>query len=284
MGGASATGFINYLSPAYIFAGDLFMDRNKRDYLIRTLGIQALICILLFALLFGLRQSGKPLFSEIKEMFSENLKENITPEEAQSVFGNLVKEKPVTNATEDEDEVTEYYEYTPPEEPSLSAEVIAEGGADVTVCSSDEVPDNVSVAPYSLNQKMVLPLKGTTTSEFGVRTHPISGDLRFHAGTDIAADMGTPVYAAFDGTVTVAQYDRWNGNYIKLRHDNGIMTVYCHCERLKVKAGQVIRAGEVIATVGSTGSSTGPHLHFELSIDGKSYNPEIALNEAVDAV
>ncbi len=260
------------------------MEKNKRDYLIRTLGIQALVCFLLFALLFGLKQSNQPIFFELKEMLSENLQENITPEEAQSVFGNLIKEKPVTNATDDEESVTEYYEYVPPEEPSLSAEVIAEGGADVTVSSSDEVPDNVSVAAYSLNQKMVLPLKGTTTSEFGVRTHPISGDLRFHAGIDIAAEMGTPVYAAFDGIVTVSEYDQWNGNYIKLSHDNGIMTVYCHCESLKVKAGQVIRAGEVIATVGSTGSSTGPHLHFELRIDGKSYNPQIALSEAVHAV
>lgn len=260
------------------------MEKNKRDYLIKTLGIQALICILMFALLFGLKQSNRQIFFELKEMVSENLKKNITLEEAQAVFGNLTQTDNMINATDEEADVTEYYEYTPPEEPSLSAEITAEGGADVSVDSAEDVPDNVSVASYSLNQKMVLPLNGKTTSEFGVRTHPISGDLRFHAGIDIAADLGTPIYAAFDGVVTVAQYDQWNGNFIKLSHDNGIMTVYCHCEKLNVKLGQVIRAGEVIGTVGSTGSSTGPHLHFELRIDDKSYNPQTAFSEAVNAV
>ena len=131
---------------------------------------------------------------------------------------------------------------------------------------------------------MLLPLKGKTTSNFGVRTHPISGDLRFHAGIDIAAEKGTNIYSAFDGEIVEADYDNWNGNFIKIKHDNNIMTVYCHCDKLNVIKGQKIRAGEVIATVGSTGSSTGPHLHFELRIDNISYNPQKALKEAKNAV
>ena len=89
---------------------------------------------------------------------------------------------------------------------------------------------------------------------------------------------------AFDGKVAVADYDKWNGNYMKIKHENGLMTVYCHCESLNVKKGENIRAGEVIGYVGSTGSSTGPHLHFELRIDNVSFDPQIALNEALNAV
>ena len=108
--------------------------------------------------------------------------------------------------------------------------------------------------------------------------------MRFHAGIDIAAEKGTNIYSAFDGVVSEADYDKWNGNYLKIKHDNNIMTVYCHCEKLNVKKGQKIRAGEVIATVGSTGSSTGPHLHFELRINNVSYDPKTALNEAINGV
>jgi murein DD-endopeptidase MepM/ murein hydrolase activator NlpD len=175
-------------------------------------------------------------------------------------------------------------DFEPFEEPSLSAEIIASGGRDIKVSSDEDIPKNVSVADYKLSQKMVLPLKGKTTSEFGIRTHPISGDLRFHAGIDIAAEKGTNIYSAFDGEVMEADYDKWNGNYIKIKHDNDIMTIYCHCEKLNVKKGQKIRAGEVIATVGSTGSSTGPHLHFELRINNISYNPQKAFKEAKNAV
>jgi murein DD-endopeptidase MepM/ murein hydrolase activator NlpD len=96
--------------------------------------------------------------------------------------------------------------------------------------------------------------------------------------------MGTAIYSAFDGKVIKADYDKWNGNFIKIEHENNIMTVYCHCEKLLVKKGDVIKAGQKIATVGSTGSSTGPHLHFELRINNISYDPQNALKTAVNEV
>jgi len=131
---------------------------------------------------------------------------------------------------------------------------------------------------------MFLPTDGEITSSFGVRTHPIDGDLRFHAGVDIANDLGTPIFAAFDGVVKVATYDQWNGYYLKIIHDNEIMTVYCHCNKLLVKEGEKVKAGQKIAEMGSTGSSTGPHLHFELRIENISYDPESALNEAISEI
>ena len=101
---------------------------------------------------------------------------------------------------------------------------------------------------------------------------------------DIALNAGEPIYAIFDGEIIEADYDQWNGNYIKIKHDNNIISVYCHCSKLFVKKGDVIRGGEVIAQVGSTGQSTGPHIHFEIRINDISYNPSFALKDAKDAV
>lgn len=255
------------------------MKKNKKDYLTKTLLLQFSVCLMLFLLLFLLKYNNSSFFYEIEEIFSSKLEENLKAEEIESVFKNI-KNYATTQTTEVEEET----EYIPLEEPSLSAEIIAGGGSDVKVTSEDDIPDNASVADYTLNQKMVLPVVGNVTSEFGTRIHPISGDLRFHAGIDIAAELGTNIYSAFDGEVIYSDYDQWNGNFLKIQHDNGIMTVYCHCEKLNVKKGQKIRAGEVIATVGSTGSSTGPHLHFEIRVDNVSYNPQKALNDAVNAV
>ena len=264
------------------------MSKNKKDYLIRTLLLQLIVCMLLFCLVFALKSSNSSLFKELESTFSKRLEESLSIEEAKSVFANLTDNTPESTTEGDNEVATQTSEakaeYEAFEEPSLSAEIIASGGKDIKVESEGEIPENVSTDDYKLSQKMVLPLKGKTTSEFGTRIHPISKDLRFHAGVDIGADMGENIYAAFDGVVEEAGYDQWNGNFLKISHDNNIMTVYCHCEKLNVKKGQNIRAGEVIATVGSTGSSTGPHLHFELRIDNISYNPEKALRGAINAV
>lgn len=263
------------------------MQKNNKDYLVRTLCAQMLICTLIFIILFALKHSDNSFFREIKTKFSDKLSEQFDYKDAKTVFNSFASKQTDSKKQNQENSATETTsetEYVPFEEPSLSAEVIARGGADISVSSEDEIPENISLNEYKLSKKMVLPLSGNITSEFGVRTHPISGDLRFHAGTDIAANSGSPIYAAFDGEVSVAAYDEWNGNYVKIIHDNSIMTVYCHCSKLNVKEGEIIRAGEVIAFVGSTGSSTGPHLHFEIRINNISYNPDTALKDAINVI
>lgn len=273
------------------------MSKSKKDYLLRTLGVQFLICLSLFLVVLGLKKSSNDAFFEIKSLVSSKLKENITFEEVKDVFSTLSNDFFTTNNSTEKTQIN-YNEneeaksdteaetvFVPFEEPSLSAEIKAEGGNDIGIKSKDDIPENVSVSKYKLSKRMVKPvIGGEVTSEFGVRTHPISNELRFHAGIDIAKPLGEPVYAAFDGTVTEATYDQWNGNFVKIKHDSDILTVYCHCQKLNVKKGQVIRAGEVIGFVGSTGNSTGPHLHFELRIKNISYNPSFALKESVSAV
>ena len=113
-----------------------------------------------------------------------------------------------------------------------------------------------------------LPVAGTITSPQGYRTDPITGEVSYHSGTDIAVPEGTPILAAADGTVTVANaLDSWGGSYgyyVKLDHGGGLTTLYAHCSSICATAGQQVKAGEVIAYVGHTGRATGPHLHFEI--------------------
>ncbi len=123
-------------------------------------------------------------------------------------------------------------------------------------------------------QGMVSPVSGRLTSGYGMRRHPILGYLRMHAGIDFAAAWGTPIYAVSDGIVSYAGRHGGHGNYVRLDHGGGIATGYAHMSRIAVPAGYRVRAGQVIGHVGSTGLSTGPHLHYELYRNGKTVNPQ----------
>ena len=118
-----------------------------------------------------------------------------------------------------------------------------------------------------------LPESFTITSYFGNRKDPFTGQPSYHDGTDIAAPAGTLVLAAADGTVEIANStDAWGGGYgyyVKIRHNGSLETLYAHCSSICVSAGQKVKQGEVIAYVGTTGNSTGNHLHFEVRVDGQ---------------
>lgn len=113
-----------------------------------------------------------------------------------------------------------------------------------------------------------LTVDGTITSYFGTRSDPITGEISTHGGTDIAAPQGTPILAAADGTVVAATWHNGYGYYVKIKHNNTYSTLYGHCSELRVSAGQKVKQGQLIAKVGSTGYSTGPHLHYEVIQNG----------------
>lgn len=115
------------------------------------------------------------------------------------------------------------------------------------------------------------PITGTITSRYGERSSLRSST---HTGLDIAATRGTPIQVVADGTVTSASYNGAYGNLVKVDHGNGVETWYAHTSKMYVTVGQTVTAGEVIATVGSTGNSTGPHLHFEIRMNGEHVNPQ----------
>lgn len=122
------------------------------------------------------------------------------------------------------------------------------------------------------NYKMTLPVIGTITSEFGVRnsSNPIVSN--YHSGLDIAANTGTQILAALDGEVIEAATDTYYGKYLKIQKDD-IVIIYAHCSKLLVSVGDKITRGKLIAYVGNTGNSTGPHLHFEIKYQNRLVNP-----------
>ncbi len=118
------------------------------------------------------------------------------------------------------------------------------------------------------------PLNGLTmTSNFGMRVHPVLGGMRAHKGVDLSAPVGTPIYATADGVVGKASWFGGYGLYVQLEHGNDLETRYGHMSRLAVAEGQHIHKGDVLGYVGTTGRSTGPHLHYEVRVNGVAVNP-----------
>jgi murein DD-endopeptidase MepM/ murein hydrolase activator NlpD len=118
------------------------------------------------------------------------------------------------------------------------------------------------------------PVAGHLTSSFGMRFHPLLGYSRLHKGVDFGAGQGSPIYAVSDGVVSFAGRHGGHGNFVQLRHGGNMGTGYAHMSRIAVRAGQRVRQGQVIGYVGSTGLSTGPHLHFEVYRGGEAINPK----------
>jgi murein DD-endopeptidase MepM/ murein hydrolase activator NlpD len=115
-----------------------------------------------------------------------------------------------------------------------------------------------------------------------MRTDPFTGEERFHGGVDVAAPRGTAVRAVADGEVVFSGWRRGGaGRVVEVRHANGLVTSYAHAERTLVRVGQHVGAGEAVATVGSSGRASGPHLHFSVSRDGQPIDPAHLLGDAL---
>ena len=127
--------------------------------------------------------------------------------------------------------------------------------------------------PSSNGGSFSWPVSGTITSPYGWRSNPFGGAPDFHPGLDIAAPMGTTVTAAASGTVILAQWYGGYGNFIMIDHGNGVASGYGHLSAIYVSNGQQVQKGQAIGAVGSTGHSTGPHLHFEVRVNGKTVDP-----------
>ena len=159
-----------------------------------------------------------------------------------------------------------------PQYEQLWAELLggyAQGDGEILTPDSTRAPTGTLQWP--------LPVAGTITSQFGHRVDPITGEVSSHTGTDIACAEGTPILAAAEGTVTVANgLDSWGGSYgyyVQIDHGGGLETLYAHCSSICVTTGQQVQAGQIIGYVGHTGRATGSHLHLEVRINGNRANP-----------
>lgn len=144
-------------------------------------------------------------------------------------------------------------------------------------------PEAISNVDSPASVRYRMPIGGRLSSEFGNRFHPIDRKTKFHKGIDIAAPKGTPVAAAASGTVVSAGWSNGYGNLVVIEHADGRQTRYAHADKLFVSAGETVQAGQTIARVGSTGKSTGAHLHFEIVENNRQVNPLEILSQDLPA-
>ncbi len=181
----------------------------------------------------------------IIEKYETELKDFISKEEA---VANLYKEKPV-----------------------VVKKVTVAKATSSSSSGSFSTSRNMSQSTISLGVSLIKPITGTISSRFGASSSIRSGA---HTGLDIASSTGSPIKAAASGTVTFAGWKGSYGNLLVITHSNGVQTYYGHCSKLYVSAGQKVSQGQKVAAVGSTGNSTGPHLHLEIRINGTPVNPQ----------
>lgn len=243
----------------------------RNEFLFRTVTVQFIICLLFIGALLFIKSSSPDTFRSLQNKFNALMKRDITFEEmasaVKSVSAAEKSPKQSADVKDKSEDVTDKADKTE-----------ASGGEDLL-----KAQDKTTFSPVVVSDNLVSPLEEyTLTSKFGYRENPISGKYGFHTGLDMAADEGTEIRAAYDGIVIETGFTEVRGNYVIIEHSDNTETGYYHCKRILCDIDQNVRKGQTIALVGSTGWSTGPHLHFEVKINGINCNPEYLLNENTD--
>ena len=285
---------------------------KKKKESVSVIGVQTVLCMICILAAFLIKAGGGSIYAagrqQVKQLFEtsitlndinsalKNVRSNFS--DAVSVFNDLSKSASQAagvpgNAGSSVSSVSSVSSNASSSKNSVGFSVASgqsaakaedfsvegEGGADLSApgnaafTSAKLPPANATFAPVKLTVKPAVPVVGRLTSKFGYRIHPIARTLSFHTGIDIAASQGTPVSASLPGKIEKVGKSDSYGNYVIMDNGNGVETLYAHCYKILAPQGAVLRAGEVIAQVGSTGVSTGPHLHFEIRIHHIFVNP-----------
>lgn len=158
--------------------------------------------------------------------------------------------------------------------PALAAIADASGQAGLTTTSRGTTTLHAMVPMPAVSIPSRMPVEGVRlTSNYGMREHPVLGGRRAHKGIDLAGPVGTPVYATADGVISKAEWFSSYGLFVSIEHGGALQTRYGHMSRLNVASGQQVHKGDLIGFIGSTGRSTGPHLHYEVRVNGEAVNP-----------
>ena len=210
--------------------------------------------------------------SPVKEVSSEITSDGDLPEEVidENFYGTYTVQEEISEQTNQLDFADRL------EIEKLSFEMSEAELSDDTKAEPFTIPppSNCSYERVNVSFKTCVPVYGKITSPYGYRDHPVGGDAGFHTGMDIAAGKGRAVKAFAAGTVLQASTNKVYGNYVLIEHADGIRSFYGHNSKLNVKEGQCVKLGQKIAEVGSTGLSTGPHLHFEVRKGSMRLNPK----------
>lgn len=243
-------------------------NRTRKRYKVKKFRFAYLVvfqCILCafvaVAVLVG-SKIGKNDSPEIQEKFNDN----VSCQEKKAVYSAADFEAVTAKITVDCEKTA-----NATLDDAVAVGKIIGGGEDI---GSEQAIKGTSFASYTVSAPVTVPVEGRLTSPFGYRTNPVSGKYGFHTGIDLAAPEGTPVASAYGGRVTDSgENDVW-GKYVLVEHSDGFETYYCHLSEIYAPEETVLRKGETLGLVGSTGWSTGPHLHFEVRIDGIRVDPE----------
>ena len=268
-------GETNYLS--LIFSADNFSDMlNKADYIEQLSAYDRQKLDEYVAITNYVRLCKSEL--ELQKAILDQQKQGVQlrQNEVESLIANKKTEieKYQSNIATQQAAIEEYEE-----DLRFQNELISQLEAEVLAAKKEILLENGISVSYS-GEKMTWPCPAYTriSSEYGWRIHPTLGVNKYHNGVDMAAPKGSDILAAFSGEVVAATYNSTMGNYVLMNHGNGYYTIYMHASKLCVTPGQVIVEGEKIAEVGSTGRSTGPHLHFGVRKNGEYVNPMSYLN------
>lgn len=234
----------------------IFLKQNSRfESCLRFIFIQTCVWSVVFVSVFVLKLVSPNVFETIKSGYlSAVTQEDISLDKLKEWVCDFFSKENMHDLTKNSGSISE-----------------SEGSGGV-----DEIT-NISQNDFVLTTKIFPPSTGVVTSGFGERIHPITKTEGFHTGIDIASKLNTPIYCAFNGVVYECGNNEIYGNYIIIKHSENLFTFYGHCNSVRAREGMRMRRGEVIAQMGSTGYSTGPHLHFEIRINGKRVNPAFVL-------
>lgn len=273
----------------------------------QLVAVQSISCIVVVLIVFMFKMIGGSAFKQLRESFNKSIMSNSlmatiaalleTPSGSSDIDSSTSEsgtsttfDTSTTNTGESTDSTTKNTAESSSSETTTAqtsttgsstnsvstTTASAAGGNDIKVSEKKVLyaPAGATFAPLKINRVPHNPLQsGKITSFFGYRINPTSGEDSFHQGLDIAAEMNSPIAAMYFGVVTEVGVSQSYGNYVKIYHGNGIEVLYAHCSKILVNKDAIIRAGEIVAYVGSTGISTGPHLHIEVKVNGVAYDP-----------
>ncbi len=257
------------------------------------------ICIVTGAII--LKESNSPILSKVSEKVSEELE---IERAVEAISEGIIKPDSgvleVFDEKKEEEEKSEFEDFyigDSREEIEKALDAAAEKEKQLSVetlsfqMSAEELSDDTAAEPFKIpppsycsyskekiNFKFTTPLRGIITSRYGYRDHPIIEDASFHTGLDIAANSGRDIVSFAAGKVIEAGKNATYGNYLLIEHQDGIRSFYGHNSKLLVKKGQKVSLGQKIAKVGSTGMSTGPHLHFEVRKGSVRLDPSLYIS------
>lgn len=237
------------------------------DYLLRA---QIVLCILLAVVVFCMRQLGMPAFETLRQEYNTAMEQSDAPAAQAAIefagdFLAGVQGRAQRALQQWRQQLGEN-------------ETTFTGAGGIFSVKGKNLPDGYSLEECPVEGELAQPLVWySVTSPYGWRKHPLTGKMDFHTGIDLANAEGTTITPVREGIVLKTDVNNSYGNYVQILHADGLVSVYCHMQYVFVRAGECVTTADSLGTVGSTGVSTGPHLHLELISDGVHYDPAAAL-------